>query len=305
METKNVSSLAAVVFSLLMSIFLAGCGDEYNYSGDTGEGAVTVAVQDAPSDDIDVFEADIIQIELVKAGGSVVTTLPSVQRVNFADLTEMSEILSRRTIPCGWYIGAYITMDFSDALVLIDGSDVPAGLYDPDGNPVNGIIEVALQFRGNSRPYVSETKATLLNFDLDLNNSCEVDVSGNSVTFKPVISCKTDPHDPITAGGRIVNVNTCNRKIKVGIWNRFAGIFLGSYTVKTDDDTVFHIHGNVYKGDTGLQALSLLPAGAPIRAHGLFNGNYNMLKADFIVGGRGVPAEAGEFRKRQADHAKA
>jgi len=290
-EKRNAVFMILALFSALLIALMGGCdGSAYDYSNDPAEGQVTLSVKDAPSDDIDVFEADIVQIELIKAGGAVVTTLPSAQRINFADLTEMSEILSRATIPCGLYIGAVITIDFSDALVLLEGSDTPADLYDDEGNPINGIINVPLQFKGSNRPYIVETKATLLNFDLDLNSSCDVDTSGNSVTFTPVISCKADPSDPVVTGGKIMSVNTENKKIEVGIWNRFAGIFLGRYTIKTDNDTIFHIHGQAYRGDTGLQALSLLPFGAPIRAHGVFNGNENLLKADFIVGGLGVPA---------------
>jgi len=246
---------------------------------------------DAPCDEIDVFEVDVVQITLVKFNGAVVTTLPATQRVNFADLTDMSEILVGTSIPAGFYKRASIALDFSNALVLLNGSTTPAAVVDEDGNPITGIVNTSLEFGTSARPYVSQTRSCLFVFDLDLNNSVTVDLTGNSVTFTPVISCTVDPSDPnpIISTGRLVSVDTETGDISLGIRNFITGNLLCRYTVHTEGDTVFHVNGSALTGSAGLEAVAALSEGTRVFAHGVVDTSRAALEADFVVAGMYVP----------------
>ena len=134
-KASTLTRLMLVAVTVILAGLVAGCSKGESHSDYDREtpGEVTIAIKDAPSDDIDVFEVDVIQIELTKLNGATVTTLPAAQRINFADLTEMSEVLVGTSIPAGVYTGAVMTLDFDNALVLVGGCilTAPMGLLIP------------------------------------------------------------------------------------------------------------------------------------------------------------------------------
>jgi hypothetical protein len=292
--------LIAVVFLAVMG-FLPGCGSGWDSSVDSDpdpkdkteveKGEVTVAIKDAPCDDIDVFEVDVLQLTFTKANGAVVTVLPESQRVNFADLTDMAELLIGTYLPKGFYTKLTMTLDFSNAVVLLDGAEENADIFDEDGNPITGVIDVDLEFGEGALPYVNPCKAVLFMCDLDLNSSVTVDIPGNNITFEPVISCTVDPDEahPIIGRGRLSTVVPEKNEIILVVRSLITKIPLCYYTVSTDSETIFHVNGKSYKGSEGLAAVAALPKGTPIWSHGTITLNSRVLSADFVVAGLAVP----------------
>ncbi|MCX7703764.1 MAG: hypothetical protein N2234_06670, partial [Planctomycetota bacterium] len=256
------------IFSLLavLAIMPFGCiGRE-----PSGSGSATLVLTDAASDQIDVFEVDVVQVTLKKLNGATVTTLPRKQRVDFASLTDVSQILVGVRLPAGYYKSAVITLDFSNALVLLNGSTTPATVCDSDGNPLTGLFDVAIDFDSSTRPNILVRRNRLLQFDLDLNSSVTVDAANNKVFVMPVISASVDPTNPkpVNAFGRLNSVDISTGRIVLEIHNPRTGGIICQFTVTTETTTVFQVNGVPSLGSTGLNAFAQLPKNTCVFAQG-------------------------------------
>ena len=71
--------------------------------------------------------------------------LPNRQRVDFAELADVSEFVLAEDIPNGTYERAIVRLDFSDAEVSVEVDGLPAAaeVVDANGDAV-GIVEVDL-----------------------------------------------------------------------------------------------------------------------------------------------------------------
>src|ERR1041385_4019386 len=96
---------------LLLALSLPACKQSGGSSSTTG--GLQVSLADAASDQIDRFEVDVVSIDLLKANGAVVHTLPLTTRVDFAELTQVSELVNAVSIPTGAYQEVDMVLDFS------------------------------------------------------------------------------------------------------------------------------------------------------------------------------------------------
>ena len=102
------------------------------------EGELLITLTDAPGD-FTTYNVVVDGVELVRANGDVVQTLPLSTTVDFAELTEVTEILTAATVPVGTYTSVSMTLDYTDAEIWVEndaGDEVPATVVDIDGEPV-------------------------------------------------------------------------------------------------------------------------------------------------------------------------
>jgi hypothetical protein len=301
---KDVGKLFALIAVAAASLTLfatPGCGKRSNKESSTAtieqSGTATIALTDAASDQIDLFEVDVVQVTLKKLNGATVATLPRRQRVDFASLTDVSQILVGARIPAGYYTGAVMTLDFSNASVIITGSGSPATIYDRDGNPLTGQLDVQVEFESDNRPFIAVNRNQLFEFDFNLDSSVTVDSVANSVTVLPVMSASFDPTNqkPIVVAGRLVSVDTQTGKILLDVHNPRTGEVVCQFTVATGPQTVFQVNGVPSVGSAGLAAFAQLPAGTCVFAHGTVDPVERELQARFVEGGAGVPGNGQDW----------
>src|SRR5688572_32288758 len=69
---------------------------------ETGCGEVRIALTDANGDFLS-YTVDVVSIRLERSNGDTVQTLPNRQRVDFAELLDVSEFVTVTDIPAGTY----------------------------------------------------------------------------------------------------------------------------------------------------------------------------------------------------------
>src|SRR5262249_1285818 len=104
--------------------FLAVAGlaalDSCAGSGDHSvEGNVTFAITDGASDAIESFTVDVTSLQVATAVGASVSVISTPTRIDLASLSDLSEIISHKTLPAGLYTQAEITLDFTNASCML------------------------------------------------------------------------------------------------------------------------------------------------------------------------------------------
>ena len=72
-------------------------------------GSMVMTVTDAAGDFLS-YQVSLVSLQLQKTDGTMVETLPATTAVDFAQLINLSEILSARQIPPGEYAAAQVTV---------------------------------------------------------------------------------------------------------------------------------------------------------------------------------------------------
>ena len=167
----TISALRLLAAPLLAAL-LAGCGgggtsalpqtEPQAESADTGD--LAISITDAGGDFV-AYMVDVTSITLQRANGDAVETLPLTTRIDFTELTEVTEFLTVATVPVGNYESVTVSMDFSDAQVLVQ---------DDDGNPLT-TLDARLALPGDQAIRITRatTRAFSLDFDLDASNSID------------------------------------------------------------------------------------------------------------------------------------
>src|SRR5208283_1619163 len=77
-------------------------------------GTAVVSLTDAPGDFVN-YIVNVVSLQLTRSDGTVVQTVPATTQVDFAQLVNLSEIISAGQIPAGQYVSAQLTLDYSGA----------------------------------------------------------------------------------------------------------------------------------------------------------------------------------------------
>jgi hypothetical protein len=300
---------------------LAGCSGGAGSSGSqsftssgagTGTSATTggalVTLTDAPGDFLS-YLVTVVSLKLTRADGTVVETVPTKTQVDFAQLLNLSEVISAAQIPIGNYVAAALTLDYAGASLVVDNG--AGGLTVAASNIINGAtnaplvapnsqITVSLQLPANG-PLVI-TPGTVANLALDFNLSASETVapatimtttaaSAVTVTVNPVLTASLVPDTTkqIRVRGPLVSVTdtSANTSYTVSIQPFFNGLGspMGQLAVNTTPSTTFAINGTAYAGAAGLTALSALPMGTLTSAIGGFDLSTRTFTATTVTAG--------------------
>ncbi len=274
-------------------------------------GTVLVAVTDADGDFVS-YTVDVLSITLTRANGASVETLPAATRVDFAALTELSELLSVATVVPGDILGGTIRLDYADAEIFVEagGEIVAAQAVDADGVPL-GIVDVEIRLDDRQHLVITRARTALLSVDFDLAASHDVDVSVTPalVTTRPFLIAEVDR--PEQAAFRVrgplvdVDLDRSSYEIRVRPWHRRL-IDHGTLTVFTTAATEFEIGDALLVGADGLTALSMLDRGTPTVAFGTLDTATRRFTAERVlaadsVGGDRFAAVHGNVVARNGD----
>ncbi len=291
-STRSLSSLRALCL-LGLSLTVAACSGGTNTSTPETTSA-TIALTDAATDEVDVFEVDVKNVVLTRFDGSEVSVLTKKARVDFAQLESVSEILVGISIPVGIYQKIAMTLDFSDARVCLVGKTTSATIVDETDTVITGDVKVEVTFATNGRPNAIAGKNHMFLFDLDLNQALSVDSTNNKVIFTPVATAEFDPLNPkpVFTTGILKSINSTILTVER---RTLLNVVIGTYDVLTTSTTVFQIDGVNSVGSAGLTALASVPANSRIFVQGTLDRQFRRLTAVAVETGKGTPGNGQDW----------
>ena len=330
---KGRAGLASHVYRLLVAtgaaalLTLSACSGGGNNGASSTQptgsaGAAMITLTDAPGDFLS-YVVNVVSLKLTRSDGTVVETVSTATQVDFAQLVNLSEVISAAQVPSGKYVAASMTIDYGDgtagdpnAMIVVDNG--AGGLTVPAGNIINGStsnplvapnnqITLTLQLPANTPLVITPgTVANLaLDFDLAASNavtpampSSTTAASSVMVTVNPVLSASLTPDTTkqIRVRGPLVSVtNTMSdTSYTVSVRPFFnAGGSQGQVVVNTTSTTNFAINGSSYTGNAGLTALAALATGTLTAAYGAFDVSTQTFTASTVYAGSSIPG-AGE-----------
>ena len=310
---------ALLGLSLAALVACGGGGSSTGASGTTGgtvqaasTGTAVVSLTDAAGD-FQHYVVNVTSIQLKKADGTVVETLPATTQVDFAQLVNLSEIVSAAQVPAGTYTSASITLDYSSASIIVDNGaggsiTVPtANLLNGSatGTPAIGSTPITMALTLPTGQPLVVNKGTVshlaLDFTLSLSNTLSptaANINGSTlpvnvtVTVNPTLAASIVPDatKSLSLRGGLVSVDSAasSYTIKVRPFFKRSGSH-GDMTVKTTSTTVFQINGTSSTGSAGLTALAAVAADTVTLASGVFDVASKTFTADTVYVGTSIP----------------
>ncbi|HWZ61859.1 MAG TPA: DUF4382 domain-containing protein [Steroidobacteraceae bacterium] len=274
-------------------------------------GVAMVTLTDQPGDFLS-YMVNVVSLKLTRADGTSVETVPAATTVDFAQLVNLSEVISAQQVPPGEYTGVTLTLDYSSASIVVDNG--AGGLTVPAANIINGATmsplvspnsQLTLTLQLPSGVPLIVTGGTISNLALDFNLSASDTVapatisastvaSAVTVTVTPVLvaSLTPDTSKQVRVRGPLSSVTNTSAQTSysVTVWPFFtAAGNRGQITVYTTPSTAFLINGSASTGTAGLTALSMVPSGTLTLAYGTFDTTTLTFTAAQVFAGSSVP----------------
>jgi hypothetical protein len=303
--------------AVLAMLALAGCGSgsssmsmastsapSAKQSVCSGCGTAMVSLTDAPGDFVS-YIVTVDSLTLTRSDGTVVQTVPLATQVDFTQLVNLSEILTAHQVPPGNYTSAQLTLDYSNADIVVSTSSgnvtVPAAdiLDGSTGKPISGPLAVTLSFGDQPLIITAGTVSNLaLDFNLAASNTVDLTSSPVTVTVNPVLSASLAQatSKQIHVRGALVSVSASNSDYVVNVRpfdDPNDNDDFGQFTVNTTATTSFLINGTSYTGSAGLTALAALPANTFVAAYGTWDTTAKTFTASVVHAGTSVSGVSG------------
>lgn len=298
--------------ALLVNACGGGASTSMNPPPPVNAGTAMVTLTDMPGDFLS-YMVNVVSLKLTRADGTTVETVPATTTVDFAQLVDLSEVISARQVPAGDYTGVALTLDYGSATIVIDNG--AGGITVPAANIVDGAtakplvspnnqMTVTLQLPSGSP--LAITNGTVSHLALDFNLSASNTVAPSTitsstaasavmVTVNPVLvaSLTPDVTRPIRVRGPLVSVTNSSTQtsytVKVFPFFTDADDDMGQVVVYTTATTAFTINGTAYTGNAGLTALAAVPTGTMTLALGTFDSTAKTFTAAQVFAGTSVP----------------
>ena len=314
---RRLSGAAILLFRLLAVAAIAGAAGVSGCGGGSGSpmssmapasGVAMVTLTDAPGDFLS-YKLAVVSLKLTRADGTAVETLPAPSKVDFAQLADLSEVISARQVSAGTYTGVSMTVDYGDATIVIDNG--AGGLTVPAANIVNGAtngalispnnqLTLTLKLSSNAPLVISDhgISSVALDFNLSASNtiapaSVTSSTSAVTVTVQPMLSASLAPDasKPVRVRGKLLSVDTSASSYTVNVrpFHDAMDDDHGQVVVHTTDTTTFTLNGTASTGNAGLTALAALGTGTLTAATGTFDTKSETFIATEVFAGTSVP----------------
>jgi hypothetical protein len=245
------------------------------------------------------YKVNLVSLQLKKSDGTLVETLPATTTVDFVQLIDLTEILSARQIPPGDYVAAQVTVDFTNATIMVDdgtGTGVAVKPVDSSGAAL-GQLQLMVQLDNKNDLKINVAKASRIAFDFNLLASNMVDLTAKTDTVSPTLVASVVPMDnkQIRVRGAISAVDTANNDYTTNVdpFHDHDGNKLSPLVVHTTDSTTFEINGKPFAGAAGLAQLATLPADTVALTFGNLQTSDQTFTATSVLAGSS--AEGGGF----------
>jgi hypothetical protein len=271
--------------------------------GSANRGTALITVTDAPGDFI-TYLVEVDSLKLTRTDGLVVEALPAPARVDFAGLTNLSEIIGAERIAPGRYVSAAITLDYNDATIVVDSGSagvtiMPGHIIDgatgkplAAPNPTRVTLQLALD---RDHPLIIRPQGVsdlALDFNLATSNTVtpsQTDPVTVSVQARMTADLTPDPGKQIHVRGALVSVNAPAGSYIIDLRASAAtAINAGRLTISAAPDAIYQINGTGYAGNAGLAQLATLAAGTPTAAYGSWDAAGRNFTASSVLVGSNV-----------------
>jgi len=316
---RRSSGAAILIFRLLAVAGIAGAAGVSGCGGGSGSpmssmapasGVAMVTLTDAPGDFLS-YQLAVVSLKLTRADGTAVETLPAPSKVEFAQLANLSEVISARQVSTGTYTGVSMTLDYSGATIVVDNG--AGGLTVPAANIMNGAtngalvspnnqLTLTLKLSSNAPLIISDhaISSVALDFNLSASNTIapasltsSTLASAVTVTVQPMLSAGLEPDasKPVRVRGKLLSVDTSASSYTVNVrpFNDAMDDDHGQVVIGTTAITSYTLNGTAYTGSAGLTALGALGAGTVIAATGSFDTKSETFTATAVFAGSSVP----------------
>ena len=299
--------LAAITTSGAL-LLLAACGGGMGYSASPSPGgpppsgsacnsancgAAMITMTDAKGDFLS-YIVSLTSLQLQTADGTMVETIPATTKVDFAQLVDLSEVLTAGQIPAAEYVSAKLTIDYANAQITADdGTGHPVALspVDASGAPITGTLTVTVQLDNAHHLHITGGQIARLALDFNLGVSNTVDMTADTVTVAPTLVASVTPSDvkPLRARGSLASVSTSGDDFVINVMpfhDEDQEEKSGQVTVQVGSSTTYQINGTAYSGDAGLTALAAAASGTKVAAFGTVQeGNQPSFTATVVLAG--------------------
>ncbi len=256
-------------------------------------GTAVLTLTDAAGDFL-TYKIDLVSLQLKKSDGSLVETLPSTTTVDFAKLVNLGEILSARQIPSGDYASAQVTVDYTNASIMVDdgaGNPVAVSPLDSSGAAI-GRLQLDVQLDKQHPLAIKGGKSSRIAFDFNLLASNTVDLTAKTVTVSPVLVASVVATDTkeLRIRGSLISVDTSasTYTVQVKPFNEKDDDQNSPLIVHTSDTTAFEINGMPLTGAAGLTELAAQPADTVTVAYGSLQSTDQLFTAARVRAGSSV-----------------
>jgi len=297
----NISKtfLQGLLIASLSGGLLSACGSETDTDSDLDQQSkLTISLTDAEGDFTN-YTVNVNSINLHKANGAVIETLPNTTTLDFSQYIEVTEFLSTATVPVGHYTSAEITLDFTNAELSVEnssGESIPATAVDDAGDPLTIVtLETLINSDSGFNIRFGQPASLTIDFDLESSNNVVIndDETAATVTVNPVLIANTSLDDEDRdrrLRGLLVSVDEVAETFTVDIRPfRIRDHSHGELTAHTDSNTLYEIDGISYNASEGLAALALKDAGTPVVSLGTFDLTTVTFTAAEVFAGTSVP----------------
>jgi hypothetical protein len=253
-------------------------------------GAAVLTMTDAKGDFLS-YIVTLTSLQLQTANGTSVETLPTATKVDFAQLVDLTEVISAAQIPAANYVGATLTIDYTNASITADdgtGTAVSLKPVDVNGNALTGTQQVSVQLDNANHLVITAGRASRLAFDFNLAASNTVDLTGGTVQVAPTLVATVVPSDTkrIRVRGALASASAAQSDFVLSIQPfHDTSATMGTVTVQVSPTTTYQVNGSAYVGTAGLTALAGLSAGTMVAAFGTLQTDTQMFTATSVLAG--------------------
>jgi hypothetical protein len=235
--------------------------------------AVVTMTSTASTDNYLAYRVGLVSVQLQGSGGSSgLTVLPASTTVDFATLTNVSEVLGASPVAKGTYTSALVTLDYSSAQIVYDNGTLNGVTLTPVGTngKALGQVQITVTLDPSESFSVSSKGASQLAMDFNMAASNVVDVSNNTVMVTPMIAASALPIDSkqVRIRGTLVNATTGTSFTMDAMPFNSTTSGKGSLEIVPTDNTTFEINGTSSAGSVGLGQLATLGTGSLAVAYG-------------------------------------
>jgi hypothetical protein len=264
--------------------------------------AVVTMTSTASTDNFLSYRIGLVAVQLQASSGNSGLVLPAGTTVDFATLSDVSEVLGAASLTKGTFTGALITLDYSAAQIVYDDGSVNGVTLTPLGanGQALGQVQIKLTLDPSDPFRVTSKGASQLALAFNLGASNVVDVSGKTVTVTPLIAGSALPIDakPVRVRGPLASVaGIANSATPTLSGSTASGSFTvnampfnstasggGALAVILSDTTTYEINGVESTGATGQEQLAASGTGALAVVYGTLT-NVNQIAATTTVTG--------------------
>jgi hypothetical protein len=281
-------------------LLLAGCGGGMNGGmGSTAGasscsssscGASMVTMTDAKGDFLS-YTVNLTSLKLQTAAGASVETMPAVTKVDFAQLVDLTEVISAGQIPAAEYVSATLTLDYTGANITADdgtGTAVALKPVDANGAALASAVTVSIKLDNANHLLITPGRTGRLAFDFNLAASNTVDLAAATVTVSPTLVASVVPADSkqVRVRGGLVSASTTANDFVLNVQPfHEQSKTTGQVTVGVSTSTTYQVNGMSYVGAAGLAAIAALPADTMVAAFGTLQKDTQTFTAAAVLAG--------------------